>query len=563
MITMTDRKMCRTALLFLLLFLCGGAVFSHPDQKIIYPGDWPYDALTALSLEQGVLFLSGTPLTVRRFRSMLGEIDEEKLSPGGKQTFEKLREYLDSREFMSFGTGSLRFEVGALIQPELYLRTNRDLDFMYGNYRRRSFFEVPVSLSFSPYITMEMDTGVDQTRDAVYRENNYMNFPYGETYNFTLPHRAYLSLGLPLPKSSGLEFRIGIGEDFIGRTRLGSVILSDYMKDLNYSMLSLYSPVLSYSARVMQLGVNRYLYLHHLEGRFFKRVSFTFVEGVLVNAPLELRFLNPLMVFHSFGAWNDYDDYNRENDEPDYDNDESRVGSFYGMRVEFQLFRYGRIYGIWALNELQTPGERSSDPSARRPDSFAFQGGGEFSLPLAAGRLFFGLEGLYTYPFFYVSRNERWSFYKPRGGNTGGIEYWTGTPVGPDSAAAALWAGWEAGRLSLSCSLTFLAQGVRSGAFGKGRITVFDNYVYHPARQGGTYQDTLLTSPTGTAAYTWQIGLSGTWELKKWLILSAHPGYQIIDNFAFVQGERRHGFEIALSARFLPAELKRLQADWN
>jgi hypothetical protein len=560
---MMSRRMFRTVLFFLLAFLWGESVFSLPDQKIIYPGEWPYDALTALSLEQRILFLSGTPLTVRRFRDMLAELDEEQLSSGGRGTLEKLEEYLDSREFLSFAAGSLRFETGALLHPEFYFRTSGDVDFLYGNYRRRSFFEVPVSLSFSPYITMEMDTGIDQTRDAVYRRANYANFPYGETYNFTLPHRAYLSLGLPLPKSSGFEFRIGIGEDFAGRTRLGSVILSDYMKDINYAAFSVYSPVIGYSAKVLQFGVNRYFYLHQLEGRFFRRVSFSFVEGILVNAPLELRFLNPLMVFHSFGAWNDYDDYNRENDEPDDDLAESRAGSFFGMRVETQFFRYGRIYGLWALNELQTPGERTDDPTARRPNSFAFQGGGEFSVPAAAGRLFFGLEGLYTYPFLYVSRNERWSFYKPRGGNSGGVDYWTGTPVGPDSIAGTVWAGYEERRFSLSLSLVFLAQGVRSGAFGKGRITVFDNPVYHPGRAGGTYEDTLLVSPTGTVARTWQIGLSGTWEMKKWLVLSLNPGYQVIDNFGFVQGERRQGFEIAFTARFMPAELKRLQFDWK
>jgi hypothetical protein len=560
---MMSRKMFRTAVFFLLVFLSGGAVFSLPDQKIIYPGDWPYDALTALSLEQRVLFLSGTPLSVRRFRAMLAEIDGERLSPDGRRILEKLEEYLDSREFLSFGVGSLRFETGALIQSELYFRTDPDVDFIHGNYRRRPFFEVPVSLSFSPYITLEMDTGIEQTKDAAYREDNYTNFPYGETWSFTLPHRAYLSLGLPLPKSSGLEFRIGIGEDFAGRTRLGSVILSDYMKDINYAMLSVYSPVLSYSAKVIQFGVNRYFYLHHLDGRFFKRVSFSFVEGVLVNAPMELRFLNPLMVFHSFGAWDDYDDYNRENDEPDSDLAESRAGSFFGMRVETQFFRYGRIYGLWALNELQTPGERTNDPTARRPNSFAFQGGGEFSIPLEGGRLFFGLEGLYTYPFFYVSRNERWSFYKPHGGNSGGIDYWIGTPVGPDSIAGTVWAGYEEDRFSLSLSLVFLAQGVRSGAFGQGRITTFDNLVYHPARDGGTYEDTLLVSPTGTVAHTWQAGLSGTWALKKWLLLSLNPGYQFIDNFGFVKGKRRQSFELVFSARFMPAELKRFRFDWK
>ena len=524
------------------------AIFALPDQKIIYPDERAYNDLTALALEQRVVFFSGAPLTVRRFKAMLEEINEETLSPLGQAVYADLWDYLYADGFLSFGVGSMDFTVDPTLQPELYMRTNGNLPWLYDHYYRRPFMAIPVSLSFSPYFNAQFEAAFEQEKSASLK-SGVTNFPT-DNFSMTLPHRANLSLGIPLPKSSGIQFRIGIGEEVIGRTKLGSIILSDTMKDVTYAALSAYSPVFEYGSRILQLDVNKYFYLHTLEGRFFKRVSLAFIEGVMVNAPLELRFLNPLMVFHNLGAWNDYDEYKGEEMDTALPED-ARVGSFFAMKLEVQAFKYTRLYGIWALNELQTPEERAREPYALRPNSFGFQAGAESALPLRSGLLTFGVEGVYTYPFLYVLRDKRWSFYKPANGNSGPFPYWTGFPFGPDSIAAILWAGYDAGNWSISGSFLFLLQGERSG-FG-----IFDTPDYHPALLE-SFAATNLRTPTGIPTYTYHLRMRGTWRVTPFLDLAMHTGFQIAareDRFA-------KGFEVIFSARFIPRSLWRLNTRW-
>jgi hypothetical protein len=525
-----------------LLFAGGGTVFPLPAQKLIYPGEWPYDALASLSQEQRVLFFSGAMITVTQMRGMLAEIDESSLSPSGQALYEKLAAYLESPGDLSFDSGALEVDVWAALQGELYYNSNEKTGWIYDHTRRKPFFTLPVSLSFSPYAVLELDVNVEQKRDALNINDNYGNFLFWKSFNFNMPHRAYLSLGLPFRNSSGLQFRIGMGEDFFGRTHTGSVILSDYMTNVTHGSLAFYSPLVNYSANIMQFKVDKYYYYHKLETRFFKRLSFSMLEGVLVNAPLELRYLNPAMIFHSFHGYGDYEPPN------DIAYDNSRVSSFFAMKLELQMIKYSRIYGIWALNELQTPGERKDHPDALRVNSFAFQGGAEFSLPhslAGGGHWTFGLEGVYTYPYFYVMEGKDWSFYKPADSQTGDLEFWMGTPFGPDSAAASLWGGFNGPAWSLSLSFLFLAQGERSST---GIFTAND---YHPWRTKNTAELSLV-SPTGIPAYTLALGLSGTWSPKEWLSLALYPGYKIIRNYDHLRGRVEQGLELALSLRLTP-----------
>ncbi|MDR1972931.1 MAG: hypothetical protein LBQ46_13540 [Treponema sp.] len=528
----------------LLLLLGRGPLFPLPAQKLLYPGEWPYDALAALAQEQRIAFFSGAMVTVSQMQGMLEEIDGESLSPEGGALYEKLRAYLEGPADLSLRSGALELDVWAALQGELYYNSNEKTNWIYDHTKRKPFFSFPVSLSFSPFATLELDTNVEQRRDALNHTTNYGNFFFWDSFNFNMPHRAYLSLGLPIKKTSGLQFKIGMGEDFFGRTHTGSIILSDQMTDVTYAGLSFYSPLVKYSANIMQLKVDKYFYYHTLEARILRRLNFSMFEGLLVNAPLELRYLNPTMIFHSFHA---YGDYGAPDDDPVIDKDNARVASFFAMKLELLVFKYTRIYGIWALNELQTADEKRKNPRALRPDSFAFQGGSEFSIPVSwagGGHLKFGVEGVYTFPFMYVMQGKDWSYYKPADSQTGDLEFWTGTPFGPDSAAASLWAGFHRPQWSLSTSLLFLAQGERSST------AIFETNTYHPWRTKN-FEETRLVSPSGRPSYTWALGFSGTWSIKEWLTLRLDPGYKIVNNYGHAEGTEQ-GIELAFSVRLTP-----------
>jgi hypothetical protein len=124
------------------------------------------------------------------------------------------------------------------------------------------------------------------------------------------------------------------------------------------------------------------------------------------------------------------------------------------------------------------------------------------------------------------------------------LNYWTGTPFGPDSIAGAFWLGYDdiPSRWSLELGFTFSAQGKRSG------FDIFDTDAYRPTHK--VYDVTV--PPTGTPVYTCTIKVLGSWSPKGWLDLSMQPGYRIVNNYRHIAGDTNRGFEIALSARFRP-----------
>jgi hypothetical protein len=556
-------------LLILFLTFFSSALFSLPPQKTIYPGEWPYDALAALALEQGIVLFTDSMISVAQAEAMLAEIDEEALSPRGRELYQSLSSWLRGSLFISLGSGALGLEAQPSVNPEFYFRRNKKIEYIYGNSKRRPFAELPITLSFSPWITAGIDFAAEQKLEAVFSEDNYINFPAGDTLEFNIPRRAYLNLGIPFsislpgepPGSSGLRFAIGVGENFLGRTKTGSIILSDQMKYASYGILTLYSPKIKYSANIMQLDVNKYFYFHHEEARLFKIVSLSMVEGLMVNAPLELRFLNPMAIYHSFAAYSEYGDY--KDDLPpdeDFDRGDSRIGSFLGMKLEVQPIKYLRFYTLWALNELQTVGEKTDDPDALKPDSMALQGGFELIFPAGAAYWSLGLEGVYSFPYVYVLRGKTWSFYKPGTPQSGeDMRFWTGTPFGPDTAAGALWAGYHASRWELSGTLVFAAQGERSG------LDIFDGDGYHPWRtwkrleKAGdpgaldtALEETRLVSPSGIPSLVWQFGIALKWSPREWLSVSLEPAYTVVNNYGHIKGNTEHGFEMALSIRYTP-----------
>ncbi|MDR1655366.1 MAG: hypothetical protein LBR96_05140 [Treponema sp.] len=530
-------------LVFLSLFYTAllGAL---PAQKLVYPGEWPYEALKTLSMEQHTLFFSSYALSVAQFRAMLADLDADAFSESGRELYEKLSSWLDGPSLVSFEYGPLSIDGWPAVQTEFYVRSNKNIDWITTNRDRNPFIVIPAAISVSPWVTMELDFEAAQNYNTIYKDDNYTNFPLPDT-NYNMPRRAYLALGYPFTEKIGVQFRMGIGEDFYGDTHTGSIILSDYMKDISYGKFSLYSPVIAWTSNVMQLSVDKYFYYHTLEARLLRRFTISYLEGLMVNAPLELRFLNPVMIYHSLAAYSEYEEYNRGDPDQFIDDEDSRVASFFAAKAEFEPVSNIRLYALWALNELQTPQERRDDPEVLRADSMGFQLGTEFQFPYAGGYWYLGAEGVYNSPFFYVSKDSRWSFYKPETAKSGSIRNWTGSPFGPDSAAAALWGGYKTTSWSLTGNFLFVASGERSG------IDIFDTDTYHPWRSKN-HDEVFLFSPTGIVYYTWQPSVKAAWSPRDWLSLQLMLGYSAVQNYGHRQDRLEHGFEGSLSVRIAP-----------
>ena len=338
----------------------------------------------------------------------------------------------------------------------------------------------------------------------------------------------------------------------------------------------MYSPAFKYTAQVMQYEVNKYHYMHYLQWRPHRKFSISLAEGVMVNAPFELRFLNPFTIFHSYESYKTYVNYNEDmgyrrppsgtrledmwDKNPDgsdmYDrtfdpNNHSRIGSYFGIKLEYQPVQNLRLYGLFAMNEFGLFLERDNWSDSLSPDAIALQAGSEFSIPVRGGHWEFGLEGVYTYPYMYVLWDKSWSFYKeyteldvaqPR------IRYWTGSPFGPDTIAGKLWGGFRSSeRWYAGLSFEVSARGERS------ELTIFDrdnsiNDTYRP----GNYVYDVTVPPTGIPIYSYTLSFLGEYQYRQWLGFHARPGYRLLVNAGRIEGQREHSFEFALSMRFRP-----------
>jgi len=567
---------------FFALFFCflTGRLFALPPQKILHPGDWAYDALAILSREQGRVFFADSRITVAEMERYLAQIDPDLLSQSGLAIYDTLDAYLKSDPGASFQSDALSIGIDLIFQPEFYYKTNENVPWIYNAHSRNPMILAPLSFSLGPWISAEMILNIGENEYAALSHNNYGNIPLDPVSHFDIhfPKRAYVSAGLPVGEASGFNLAIGIGDNFFGRTNTGSIIVSEYLERTVYAQASVYSPVFKYTTQVLQYGVNKYHYMHYLQVRPHRRFSISLAEGVMVNAPLELRFLNPFTIFHSHESYKTYTDYNTDlgHKQPDDDvkledlwdkdpdtkedlydrtydpNGHSRIGSYLGVKLEWQPVQNLRLYGLFVMDVFNLPMKKTHWDDTLYPNAAGFQAGTEVSVPVSGGYWEFGLEGVYTYPYLYVMWDKGWSFFKEVPEldvmTNPPLSYWTGSPFGPDTIAGTVWTGFRArngwyGRFSFE----FAARGERS-EFG---IFETDNSVYDTYRPSNAVYG-VTVSPTGTPIFSYTTNLYFEYSPKEWFAFAFQPGYRILANAGHVEGRTEHGFEMALSLRFRP-----------
>jgi hypothetical protein len=549
-------------LIFLLVFcFCPqNKLYPLPPQKQLHPGNWAYEAIAILSREQGVVLLTDSRVTVAQMERCLDQIDTDALSESGIDIYNRLAEYLKSEPAKNFSSDALSAWFDVALQPELYYKTNEDNLWIYNDHVRNPILQLPWGFSLGPYITAEMDLYFGQNEYAATLHNNYVNIPLDpvDHADIHFPKRAYVSAGLPVGEASGFNLAFGIGDNFFGKTRTGSIVVSEYLERTVYAQASVYSPAFKYTTQVMQYEVNKYHYMHYIHIRPHQKVSFSVAEGVMVNAPLELRFLNPFTIFHSYESYKTYTNYNNDvgngDDAVKDQNGHSRIGSYLGVKLELQPVRNLRLYGLFVMDVFNLPMKKTNWKDGLYPDAIGFQAGTDFSFPVKGGYLEFGLEGVYTYPYLYVMSDKNWSFFKEvpeldtmisRTGSP--LRYWTGTPFGPDTIAGTLCAGfrslsnWYAGG-----AFTFSVQGERS------QLSIFNDDIFPDYRPDHTVYDVTVPPSGTTPVFTYTATLRGEYSPQKYLSLALQPGYRVTVNSGHIEDRIDHGFEIAFSLRYTP-----------
>ena len=541
---------------------------SRSAQELVQAGHWIYDSILAISLDSGIVnFADCAPLSIQELKVYLSEIDYGKLSEASKAEYDKIFEYFDESNF-SIGYDILSVGLEPSINISAFGKTSSDIDWVFDRYSRKPLLESPATISVGDYATLSMDVYLGQNRGMSLRNYNYTNIPVSaDQIDIEFPDTGYFSTGKMLTERTGFGFQLGSGSRSIGKTLTGSMIWSDYLTGVAYGQLEFYNPFFKYTGSISQFNVDKYMYAHQIDVRLFKKFQITFLEGLLVYAPMELRFMNPWTIFHGFAAWRDYDDKT--------DDSESNTCDYFGVKVQFTPVRNLRFYGLFAMTQYQTPFETSSFENDTTPNGLGFQGGTDLFIPTSSGRLRFSIEGSWADPYLYIKESPNWSLVRTYSENIGdhAVFYeWIGSPFGPDTISAEFKAGYEIpSKWAVDFIYLFMARGEFSGTSifnpdvwggskrpDDGTELSGNNYSWpFPDTYEGdlAYQKHLqsLSSPSGTPEYVNRISLRGTWNFKKNITFIAQPSYVMIFNHNHEAGEKAFGFEFAaaMSMRFI------------
>jgi hypothetical protein len=377
------------------------------------------------------------------------------------------------------------------------------------------------------------------------------NVPW-ETQRFDLnvPLRAFAAAG-----GEWWNFQLGRDKVSFGPGRTGNLALSDNPDYYDFARLSFFSDIFKYSIFVSQMPMsleenlmydsrvtdwddpqkdyltettNRYFYLHRLDMRFFKKLSIGLSEGVMVgNSPLELRYLNPVMVFHSFFSWNDYPVWGTEGGDLN--------GSLFSLDVEWAFLPGWAVYGQVVMNEFSTPYESARFPN-QPPPGMGYLLGAEYIHPLADWTLSWYAEMVYTDPFLYTLSSPYASMiWMRRSSELGSKELrydWFGHGEGRDMMLAALGLSAAGEKLALSLDLSFKRQGE------------------HGIAWDWNTEDNNQNSPSGTPETALKAVFGVECKILPSLSLSGYFGGTALFDARHVTGNREYGMEAGLGVSY-------------
>ena len=588
---------------FALIFLFFGSCFSfyaqvYSAQQLMKNDHWVYDAISALSLQSGrVPVVDLGPLSVAELRLQFKRIDAALLSDSGKQLYEKVESFLYSDAVgLRFGGAFAGFNVSA--EPEFLFKSNKDMDWSFAtdwtnnesgdssekSYGNASAFvasplnkpsvSLPIYLGWGDYFMIETVPVLAKSYWGMSDDKNFTNLIYrAGDFDFLWPQTAYGSAGYAFEKW-GFNVNVGRQGLKVGRTLTGSIIYNDSFETDGYVQFNVYSEHLKYNLDIVQVESDKFMYLHVLDVNLFKWLKITGLEGSLVRAPFEIRFLNPLMIMHSFGGW---DEYKSEIESDVYG--EANFCAYMGFNIDVVPCKNWRIYFLYAQTEIQSKAELSGS-GKYTPNGLGAQLGTEIVIPHKKTGFFkVGLEAIYTSPYLYLKDTPDASLIKERYNmqsftNTP-IYSWIGSPFGPDCIGGKALVKYEnLQKWGAEASYLFLAHGTNSlGLFNQyGSIDGYDQkfYYYYPRAYRGfrnknngkvpDHREIPLSDDeveswardmglTGIVSFNNQITLSGYYALNKHFRFEASLSYIFCFNYKNTADRFEQGVELATSVK--------------
>jgi len=503
--------------LFALLILACAAPFAASGQgpgdnrqKIRPLGDPIWEDLDAVLLDAGRVELSPTPpYSDARILAELDAIDPARLSAPAQDAYSRIRNELS--DGLPLRSGPMAAKIGLDATPALEWRSSKSAPWIVGYADRPPLLSVPFELSFADSVYGYSALALTADPDLVAAEPlSGFGFNAAELaaapigVDTTFPFRAFGSVG-----GSWWNFQIGRDRLSFGSAGPWNLTISPAAEFYDFARLTLFAPGFAYSGLVIQLDPERNLYLHRFDFRFGGGFSLGLTEASLVGyAPLELRFFNPLMVFHGYEAWSDYTASGIS----------SKEGSSneIGMEINWSPLPWFAFSAQYAMNQISDPLKALFWPTAvsEIPNGEAYLASLSLRAPLWEAFFVAKLTGAYTTPLAYLSPGSTyqaseipdgiespisWIYDRPSKSNYGPESSlaWIGFSEGPDTILADFSAGLDAGAAwSVLADFEWMAHGQE------------DSFTTNNDWDTVGTSLALLTTPSGTAEYDFVTGLS-------------------------------------------------------
>ena len=485
---------------------------------------WIYDAMHILSVESRQATLADRqPLSKGELFEYFSSFENASIPQASEPLHSLMQEYfsghpfLVSKKYFSFDINGVFSLQGQYVHGrENEVRLDRFLRYN----RTPAVISVPMQVMFTPYINLFTDLSIKKNYQAAGLSYPYTNLPLeASAVDAGFPHQANITIG----GRYGV-FTIGRGRLNIGRSLAGSMLLADAVDRLDYMSAAVFYKNLRLSLTVTELEPTRFVFSHEAAFRPLNWISVRLYEGVVVNAPFDPKYLNPLMIFHNYFGWRD-DTFNGKPTA-------SSVGCQLGIGVDIVPVRGLRIYGQYGQNQFQTSYELNNFPEARNiPNSLGGLAGIEYIHPFSFGHLSVTGEFLYANPWMYIMENKHISLYHrrrdpvaPAGKTDEYIMMWLANPYGPDTMGVFLQiALTQPKKYGAKLRYRFLVKGENEEKFFEHP----NNDVYYPPSK--TYNPLARAkTPSANPSYFHTLSLEGSYTVIKNLEMNGGLNWTIV-----------------------------------
>jgi hypothetical protein len=410
---------------------------------------------------------------------------------------------------------------------------------------------LPVDLFFAGFFQLHVEPFFAQ--DPFYYDEPGLywgtNVPWqAERFDMNFPLRAFAAAGGPW-----WNFELGRDKVSFGSGVTGNLAVSGAADYFDFARVSFFSSNVKYSVFVSQLPMDpsglltdeqkndissnnpedlknitqRYTYIHRLDVRLFRVLSLSLTEGTLIgNSALELRYLNPFIIFHSLFPWRDYDTWGP--------NEGSLVGSMFAVDVEWAILPSLAVYGQFVMNEFSTSYELRRWPDTQAPNALGYLAGIQKTFNIDPWGVSVYGEFVYTDPFLYVLSSPYCSYiWMRRLSDISSKSHryaWIGYPEGRDRIVGAAGTVFFTGDLSFSLDVSWISRGSRSLSW---------DWVKGPG-----YND--QRTPSGSPEYQLEAIIGAGWKPLPQLTLAGHLAGTALFEAGHIRGEREQSLEIML-----------------